>query len=100
MTLNWKKTFLTLTKLHAEYLRRQAFSSRDLYKIRNAPLLEKIVDYLMDNISNAVSANKMANALTSNKIMTNDKRMRLVTSYQNAFRDGVLKTTGTVCILI
>ena len=43
------------------------------FKIRNTPLLEKIADYLMDNISNVVSANKMANTLNSNKIKTNDK---------------------------
>lgn len=43
------------------------------FKIRNTPLLEKISDYLMDNISNVVSANKMANTLGSNKIKTNDK---------------------------
>ena len=43
------------------------------FKIRNTPLLEKIADYLMDNVSNVISANKMANTLKSNKIKTNDK---------------------------
>ncbi|MGI6090867.1 MAG: ATP-binding protein [Saccharofermentanales bacterium] len=43
------------------------------YKIRNTPLLEKITDFLMDNVSNLVSANSMANTLVSNKIKTNDK---------------------------
>lgn len=56
------------------------------YKIRNTPLLEKIADYLMDNISNVVSANKMANALKSNKIMTNDKTVATYIGYLcNAF---------------
>ncbi len=43
------------------------------YKIRNIPLLEKITDFLMDNVSNLVSANSMADTLVSNKIKTNDK---------------------------
>ena len=56
------------------------------YKIRNTPLLEKIVDYLMDNISNVVSANKMANTLDSNKIKTNDKTVGTYIGYLcNAF---------------
>ena len=56
------------------------------FKIRNTPLLEKIADYLMDNISNVVSANKMANALESNKIKTNDKTVGTYIGYLcNAF---------------
>lgn len=56
------------------------------YKIRNTPLLEKIADYLMDNISNVVSANKMANTLDSNKIKTNDKTVGTYIGYLcNAF---------------
>lgn len=56
------------------------------FKIRNTPLLEKIADYLMDNISNVVSANKMANALGSNKIKTNDKTVGTYIGYLcNAF---------------
>ncbi len=56
------------------------------YKIRNTPLLEKIADYLMDNISNVVSANKMANTLESNKIKTNDKTVGTYIGYLcNAF---------------
>lgn len=35
------------------------------YKIRNVPLLEKIVDFLMDNISNLSSARKITNNLES-----------------------------------
>ena len=56
------------------------------YKIRNIPLLEKVTDYLMDNISNIVSANKMANTLISNKIKTNDKTVGAYINYLcNAF---------------
>lgn len=56
------------------------------FNIRNTPLLEKIADYLMDNISNVVSANKMANALESNKIKTNDKTVGTYIGYLcNAF---------------
>lgn len=56
------------------------------FKIRNTPLLEKIADYLMDNISNVVSANKMANTLGSNKIKTNDKTVGTYIGYLcNAF---------------
>ena len=56
------------------------------FKIRNTPLLEKIADYLMDNISNVVSANKMANTLDSNKIKTNDKTVGTYIGYLcNAF---------------
>ncbi len=56
------------------------------FKIRNTPLLEKIADYLMDNISNVVSANKMANTLGSNNIKTNDKTVGTYIGYLcNAF---------------
>ncbi|MBP5406375.1 ATP-binding protein [bacterium] len=56
------------------------------YKIRNIPLLDKIIDYLMDNVSNIVSANKMADTLLLNKIKTNDKTVGAYISYLcNAF---------------
>ena len=56
------------------------------YKIRNRPLLEKITDYLMDNVSNIVSANKMAKTLESNNIKTNDKTVGTYIGYLcNAF---------------
>lgn len=56
------------------------------YKIRNIPLLDKIIDYLMDNVSNIVSANKMADTLLSNKIKTNDKTVGAYINYLcNAF---------------
>lgn len=56
------------------------------YKIRNMPLLERITDYLMDNVSNIVSANKMADVLTANKMKTNDKTVGTYLNYLcNAF---------------
>ncbi len=51
------------------------------YKIRNAPLLEKITDYLMDNTSNIVSASNMAKTLQANKIKTNDKTIGTYIGY-------------------
>lgn len=56
------------------------------YKIRNIPLLERITDYLMDNVSNIVSANRMADVLTANKMKTNDKTVGSYLNYLcNAF---------------
>ncbi len=56
------------------------------YKIRNKPLLEKIVDYLMDNISNIVSANKMVSVFGTNKVVTNNKTISAYMEYLcNAF---------------
>ena len=56
------------------------------YKIRNIPLLDKVIDYLMDNVSNIVSANKMSDTLLSNKIKTNDKTVGAYINYLcNAF---------------
>ena len=51
------------------------------YKIRNAPLLEKITDFLMDNTSNIVSASNMAKTLRANKIKTNDKTIGTYIGY-------------------
>ena len=44
---------------------------RKKYKIRNMQLMDKIVDFLMDNISNLSSARNIADALTSSKEKTN-----------------------------
>ena len=67
----------------------EALVIRDIvqkYKIRNRPLLDKIADYLMDNVSNIVSANKMAKTLESNNIKTNDKTVGTYIGYLcNAF---------------
>lgn len=46
---------------------------RQKYKIRNPQLMDKIVDYLMDNISNLTSARNIADTLTVNKDKINHK---------------------------
>ena len=46
---------------------------RQKYKIRNPGLLEKLADFLMDNISSEVSTRSLADTLTSHKEKTNDK---------------------------
>ena len=51
------------------------------YGIRNRPLLEKITDYLMDNISNIVSPSKIADTLVSSKFPTNNKTVSTYVDY-------------------
>ena len=46
---------------------------RQKYKIRNRILMDRIVDFLMDNISNLTSARNIADALTNNKDKINHK---------------------------
>ena len=46
---------------------------RQKYKIRNPGLLEKLANFLMDNISSEVSTRSLADTLTSYKEKTNDK---------------------------
>lgn len=46
---------------------------RQKYKIRNVALLDRIADFLMDNISNLSSARKIADTLTKNKDRINHK---------------------------
>lgn len=46
---------------------------RQKYKIKNSELMDKLVDYLMDNISNLTSARNIADALTANKDKINHK---------------------------
>jgi Predicted ATPase (AAA+ superfamily) len=56
------------------------------YKIRNIPLLERITDFLMDNVSNIISSNSMVKALALNKIKASDKTVSSYISYLcNAF---------------
>lgn len=45
------------------------------YKIRNAALMDRLVDFLMDNISNLTSARGIADTLTNNKDKINHKTL-------------------------
>ena len=56
------------------------------YKIRNITLLEKLCDFLMDNISTEVSSQKLANTLTSSQQKINNKTIGSYLTYLcNAF---------------
>lgn len=59
---------------------------RQKYKIRNPILMDRIVDFLMDNISNLTSARNIADALTNNKDKINHKTVGSYLEYLcNAF---------------
>lgn len=59
---------------------------RKKYKIRNPILMDRIVDFLMDNISNQTSARNIADALTNNKDKINHKTVGNYIEYLcNAF---------------
>lgn len=56
------------------------------YNIKNPNLLEKLNDFLLDNISSEVSARKIADVLTNNKESVNHKTLSSYLSYLcNAF---------------
>lgn len=56
------------------------------YKVRNITLLEKLTDFLMDNISTEVSSQKLANTLTSSQQKINNKTIGSYLTYLcNAF---------------
>lgn len=56
------------------------------YKIRNSALMERISDFLMDNISNLTSARGIANTFNSNKDKINHKTVSSYIGYLcNAF---------------
>ena len=56
------------------------------YKIKNELLLNKLNDFMLDNISSEVSVRKIADTLTSNQEKTNDKTIGSYVSYLcNAF---------------
>ena len=82
----------TTKKEKYSYINDEVFNAlivRDIirrYKIRNVHLLNKLVDFLMDNIGNITSVRKIADTLTSNKIKTNDKTVGKYIDYLcNAF---------------
>lgn len=59
---------------------------RQKYKIKNNLLMDRIVDFLMDNISNLTSARNIADTLKSNKDQVNHKTVGNYLSYLcNAF---------------
>ena len=59
---------------------------RQKYKIRNRILMDRIVDFLMDNISNLTSARNIADVLTNNKDKINHKTVGSYLEYLcNAF---------------
>lgn len=59
---------------------------RQKYKIRNPILMDRIVDFLMDNISNLTSARNIAETLTGNKDKINHKTVGSYLEYLcNAF---------------
>lgn len=59
---------------------------RQKYKIRNTVLMDKIVDFLMDNISNLTSTRNIADTLTNNKENINHKTVGKYLEYLcNAF---------------
>lgn len=82
----------TTTKEKYSYINDEIFNAlivRDIirrYKIRNVNLLNKLVDFMMDNIGNITSIRKISDTLTSNKIKTNDKTVGKYIDYLcNAF---------------
>ena len=82
----------TTKKEKYSYINDEVFNAlivRDIirrYKIRNVHLLNKLVDFLMDNIGNITSVRKIADTLTSNKTKTNDKTVGKYIDYLcNAF---------------
>ncbi len=69
----------TTAKEKYSYINDEVFNAlivRDIvsrYRIRNVSLLNKLVDFMMDNIGNITSVRKISDTLTSNKTKTNDK---------------------------
>ncbi len=59
---------------------------RQKYKIRNILLMDKIADFMMDNISNLTSSRKIADTLTKNQDIINHKTVGSYLGYLcNAF---------------
>lgn len=56
------------------------------YRIRNMPLMERLCDFLIDNISNLTSTRSVAAAFNSEKFKTNDRTISAYIKYLcNAF---------------
>ena len=59
---------------------------RQKYKIKNAALMDRLVDFLMDNVSNLTSARNISDTLTLNKDKINHKTVNNYLQYLcNAF---------------
>ena len=59
---------------------------RQKYRIRNMPLMERLCDFLIDNISNQTSTRSVAAAFTSEQVKTNDRTISTYINYLcNAF---------------
>ena len=56
------------------------------YRVRNMPLMERLCDFLIDNISNQTSTRSVAAAFTSEQVKTNDRTISAYIEYLcNAF---------------
>ena len=56
------------------------------YKIRNMPLMERLCDFLIDNISNLTSTRSVASVFTGEQVKTNDRTISAYIKYLcNAF---------------
>ena len=56
------------------------------YHVRNMPLMERLCDFLIDNISNQTSTRSVAAAFTSEQVKTNDRTISTYIKYLcNAF---------------
>lgn len=70
-----------------KYINEEIFNAlivRDLiskHKIRNTVLLEKLIDFLMDNIGNITSVRNIAGTLSANKSQTSDKTVKTYLDY-------------------
>ena len=51
------------------------------YKIRNMPLMERLCDFLIDNISNPTSTRSVAAVFTSEQVKTNDRTISAYIKY-------------------
>lgn len=59
---------------------------KEKYKIRNTDIIQNLVEYLMDNISNLTSSNNITKVLNSNKVSITDKTISNYIDYLcNAF---------------
>ena len=62
----------------------QALIVRDIktkYNIRNMPLMDRICDFMIDNISNLTSARSIASSLLSDNLKTNDRTVSTYIKY-------------------